>query len=445
METSDLRKDFWIKTIEASFNQGWFSSLQAVAYDSIHQCVAAGGDSGKVSLLSLQTGATQELPSVGDKIRCLAFGIGDELFVGAENGSVARLSVDTGLVELIQKVSDKAITSVAYSVEHGLLVGSDDRRVRLVDPNGLAVRAVSPREGSYVQSVAFADDGALAVSAGCDNRLRVYGIPALDAVQVIYQGGDSQREAVAGHGVCVSGGKDGLISIVRDTDPENLSCLPVSSDEIIAVLVPRSRHSLVTADAKGNLLEWSLEDLRPISALDAECGLKDVALADAGDVLVLCSDSKVRCFLRASAVDHSRCILKKNGFKSLFLVCCRVSFGGFLENHAVPSRRIHSCHRLQLEWLSTSARKNLRMNGAYPTHLSLVTTRSLRQQNASTGRPLPRAFSNASAMNSKGRSRSCLACKKSVCSKLQRMLAAVGSSAKRYIATGRKLSVRLNA
>lgn len=310
MESNRLQQDFWIRSLEASFDQGWFSSLQAIAYDRAQHRVAVGGDNGKVSMLNLSNGRTQVLGSVNDKIRAVCFASSDVVFVSTEYGSVARLSAQRCSLELIQKISDKAITSLAFHSVHGLLAGSDDYKLRIIDPHTLSVRAESPKEGSYVQAVAFSADGTRAVSAGCDNCLRVYKLPSLQEGEILHQGEDSQREAVAAHGVYVAGSKDGLVTVIEKGDSQNLTCLPVSDQEIVSVLIPQSRPSLLTVDGKGRLQEWSLANLNPISALDSELTTKAAALADTGDVAVLCSESKVVAYLRASAVEQYKALVE---------------------------------------------------------------------------------------------------------------------------------------
>jgi hypothetical protein len=315
------RSDFWIKTIEASFDQGWFSSLQTIAYDTTAHRVAAGGDKGTVAFLDLATGHSRESSSLNDKIRSLCFGAAGELFVGTENGKVARLSAGHCLPELIQKVSDKAITCLAFHRCQGLLAGSDDRRLRLIDTNTLAVQATSPKEGSYVQDVAFSPDGTKAHSAGCDNCLRVYDLPNLAVGEIAYKGSDSQREVAASNGFHAVGSKDGVVTIIQDNRPEGPICLPVSSDEIVSVLIPRDQTSLLTVDAKGRMQEWGLPDVRPISALDSDLTTKAAAISHKGDVAALCSDGKVVAYVRASAVKQIKALQEykyiQNSFSGL--------------------------------------------------------------------------------------------------------------------------------
>ena len=51
--TQAIEPDFWVKGFERVIQQGWFSSLTAMAYSPHSDCLAVAGGDGRILLLDL--------------------------------------------------------------------------------------------------------------------------------------------------------------------------------------------------------------------------------------------------------------------------------------------------------------------------------------------------------------------------------------------------------
>jgi len=295
--------DFWVKGLERSVKQGWFSSLTAMAYSQAFDLLAVAGGGGHVLLLNLRTLDAVEPRKLESGIRCLCFSAKGSLYAGLDNGSVTNISVQ-GAQLLAAKISRKAITSLLCTERYGLIAGSEDRRVRQLQPATLAELASTAKLNWAANDLVLLEQNGQLVVSGSDNNLHLVDADSLAPLLVLHSGAARQTHNAAGHGQIATAGQDGTVTLLEAGAHTQTCVLPIASEALAGLQIPSGQPLLFLADASGVVQEWDLHAIEPQSALQVEGKTKAMAVSASGNVVAVCTDRSVQVFLRASQLSE---------------------------------------------------------------------------------------------------------------------------------------------
>lgn len=300
--TPAIETDFWVKGFERVIQQGWFSSLTAMAYSPHNDCLAVAGGDGRILLLNLRTLECTEPRKLESGIRALCFADSGHLLAGLQSGCIVSIS-SQGVRLLSAQVSRKPITALACTDAYGLIAASEDRQLRRLHPSTLMESTAPVKQGWVGNDLAWLDHGSQLVVAGSDNNLHLIDPELLAPLLVVHAGTSRQTHTTAGHGLLVTAGQDGVVTLL-DAGTHLPACLlPIANGALAGAQIAENQPSLFLADPNGVVQEWGLRTLEPQSALQVEGSTKALALSASGDVLAVCTDRSVQVFLRGSRLD----------------------------------------------------------------------------------------------------------------------------------------------
>ena len=310
--------DFWVKGLERSVRQGWFSSLTAMAYSQALDLLAVAGGGGHVLLLNLRTLDAVEPRKLESGIRSLCFGTEGALYAGLDNGSVATFSAQ-GAQLLAAKISRKAITSLLCTERFGLIAGSEDRRLRRLQPTTLAELACSAKPCWTANDLVLLEQDDQLVVSGSDNDLHLVDADSLAPLLVLHSGDARQTHIATGHGQIATAGQDGTVTLL-DAQAHTQTCvLPIASETLAGLQIPSGQPLLFLADASGVVQEWDLHAIKPQSALQVEGKTKAMAISASGNVVAVCTDRSVQVFLRASQLSELAWHQQESAWRQSFI------------------------------------------------------------------------------------------------------------------------------
>jgi len=315
---SAVEPDFWVKGLERSVRQGWFSSLTAMAYSQALDLLAVAGGSGHALLLNLRTLDAIEPRIFESGIRCLCFGTEGAIYAGLDNGSVATFSAQ-GAQLLGAKISRRPIISLFCTDQYGLIVGSEDRRLRRLQPTTLTELASTAKLNWAANDLVLLEQDDQLVVSGSDNNLHLVDPESLAPLLVLHSGSACQTHNAAGHGQIATAGQDGTVTLL-DAQAHTQTCvLPIASETLAGLQIPSGQPLLFFADASGVVQEWDLHAIEPQSALQVEGKTKAMAVSASGNVVAVCTDRSVQVFLRASQLSELAWYQQESAWRQSFV------------------------------------------------------------------------------------------------------------------------------
>lgn len=328
--TQAIEPDFWVKGFAWVIQQGWFSSLTAMAYSPHTDCLAVAGGDGRILLLDLRSLECTEPRRLESGIRALCFAGSGHLLAGLQSGAIVSIS-HQGVQLLSAQVSRKPITALACSDVFGLIAASEDRQLRRLNPATLMESTAPVKQRWVGHDLAWLDHGRQLVVAGSDNNLHLIDPELLAPLLVIHAGTSRQTHTTAGHGQLVTAGQDGVVTLL-DAGTHLPACqLPIANGQLAGAQIAENQPSLFLADPTGAIQEWDLRTLEPQSALQVEGSTKALSLSPSGDVLAICTDRSVQVFLRGSRLDalavHQQELARRGSFLGVIVQLFRRLLG----------------------------------------------------------------------------------------------------------------------
>ncbi len=339
--TQAIETDFWVKGFERVIQQGWFSSLTAMAYSPHTDCLAVAGGDGRILLVDLRTLECTEPQKLDSGIRALSFTGSGHLVAGLQSGAIVSISLQ-GIQLLSAQVSRKPITALSTAGDFGLIAASEDRQLRRLNPATLMESTAPVKQRWVGNDLAWLDPGRQLVVAGSDNNLHLIDPELLAPLLVIHAGTSRQTHTTAGHGQLVTAGQDGVVTLLDAGTHLPYCLLPIANCQLAGAQIAANRPSLFLADPTGVVQEWDLRTLEPQSALQVEGSAKALAVSASGNVLAVCTDRSVQVFLRGSRLDalanHQQELARRSSFLSVIAQFFRRLFGRPLPALPAPPR-----------------------------------------------------------------------------------------------------------